>query len=169
MSFDKSDALLVRFNGKNYSAWAFHFQIFVKGKDLWGHIDGSCPVPSLDEDKNKTEQAKWEVNDAKVMAWILSSMESNIVLNLRPFKTAAQMWEHLKKLHSQNNTARRFQLEHEIDIIQQDSLSISDFYSCFMNLWAEYTDIVYSTLSPEGLISVQAIHKTTKRDQFLMK
>ncbi|XP_071728389.1 uncharacterized protein [Rutidosis leptorrhynchoides] len=145
------------------------FPDFCQGKDLWGHIDGSCPVPTVDGDKNKTEHAKWEVNDAKVMTWILSSMEPNIVLNLRPFRTAAQMWEHLKKLHSQNNTARRFQLEHEIAIIQQDSLSISDFYSCFMNLWAEYTDIVYSTLPPEGLISVQAVHETTNRDQFLMK
>ena len=38
-----------------------------------------------------------------------------------------------------------------------------------MNLWAEYTDIIYATLSPEGLSSVQNVHETTKRDQFLMK
>ena len=37
MSSDKYDAFLIRFNGTNYSAWAFHFEIFVKGKDLWGH------------------------------------------------------------------------------------------------------------------------------------
>lgn len=72
------------------------------------------------------------------------------------------MWNHLKKLYSQNNNARRFQLEHELATLQQDSLSISDFYSCFMNLWAEYTDIVYATLPPEGLLSVQAVHETTQ-------
>lgn len=38
-----------------------------------------------------------------------------------------------------------------------------------MNLWAEYTTIVYENLTPEGLCSVQSIHDTTKRDQFLMK
>lgn len=131
MSLEKCDAFLVHFNGKNYSAWSFHFQIFDKGEDLWGHIDGSTLVPTLDKDKNKTEQTKWEVKDAQIMAWVISSIESNIVLNLRPFKTAAQMWEHLKKLYSQNNTARRFQLEHELASLQQDSLSIFDFYSCF--------------------------------------
>lgn len=91
MSSDKYDAFLVRLSGKNYSAWAFHFQIFVKGKDLWGHIDGNTPIPTLDKDKDKekTDRAKWEVKDAQIMAWILSSVESNIVLNLRPFKTAA--------------------------------------------------------------------------------
>ncbi|WVZ12533.1 hypothetical protein V8G54_017063 [Vigna mungo] len=37
--------------------------------------------------------------------------------------------------------------------IMQDSLSISDFYSQFMNLWVEYTDIVYANLSSEGIRS----------------
>lgn len=161
MSSDKYDALLIRFNGKNYSAWAFHFRIFVKSKDLWG------PAPR--EDKDKDELAKWEVKDAQIMAWILGSVESNIILNLRPFKTAAEMWNYLKNLYSQHNTARRFQLEHELATLQQGSLSISDFYSSFMNLWAEYTDIVYATLPPEGLCSVQSVHEITKRDQFLMK
>lgn len=103
------------------------------------------------------------------MAWILGSVEFNIVLNLRPFKTSNEMWTHLKKLYSQHNTVRRFQLEHDLATLQQDSLSISDFYSCFMNIWAEYTDIVYATVPSEGLKSVQAVHETTKRDQFLMK
>ena len=79
------------------------------------------------------------------------------------------MWKYLQKLYSQHNTARRFQLEHELAIIQQDSLSISDFYSNFMNLWAEYTDIIYATLPSEGLTSIQIMHETTKRDQFLIK
>ena len=65
------------------------------------------------------------------------------------------MWAYLKKIYGQNNTARRFQLEYDIAILQQDSLSISEFYSQFMNLWAEYTDIVYENVSSEGLQSIQ--------------
>jgi len=38
-----------------------------------------------------------------------------------------------------------------------------------MNLWAEYTDIIYKGLSIEGQIAVQNVLDTTKRDQFLMK
>ncbi|KAL3502260.1 hypothetical protein ACH5RR_036709 [Cinchona calisaya] len=138
MATDKYESVLIRFNGKNYSAWAFHFKIFVKGKDLCGHIDGSKPAP--DKDKEKDEHAKWEVKDAQIMAWILGSVDPNIILNLQPFKTAAEMWNYLKKLYSQHNTARRFQLEHELATIQQGSLS-----------------------------SVQLVHETTKKDQFLMK
>ncbi|RZC07885.1 Dual specificity protein phosphatase PHS1 isoform B [Glycine soja] len=125
MSTEKYDVLLVRLNGKNYSAWAFQFQIFVTGKDLWGHVDGSSPVP--DKDTAKVEHAKWTVKDAQGMAWILGSVDPNIVLNLRPYKTAATMWNYLKKVY------------------------------------------VYADLPSEGLSSVQTVHETTKRDQFLMK
>jgi hypothetical protein len=79
------------------------------------------------------------------------------------------MWTYLKKIYSQQNTARRFQLEHELSTLQQDSLSISDFYSRFTNLWTKYTDIVYTGLPFEGFSSVQSVHETTQRDQFLMK
>lgn len=166
MSTDKYDVLFVRLNGKNYSAWAFQFQIFVKGKELWGHVDGTDAAP---DKAQKDAHAKWEVKDAQVMAWIIGSVDPSIVLNLRPFTTAAKMWDYLQKIYSQNNTARRFQLEHEIAIFQQESLSISEFYSHFMNLWAEYTDIVYKDLSAEAQTAVQKIHDTTKHDQFLMK
>ncbi|WVZ17516.1 hypothetical protein V8G54_010498 [Vigna mungo] len=167
MTSEKYDILFVRLNEKNYSAWAFQFQIFVIGKDFWGHVDGSTPAPH--KDKEQVAHAKWAIKDAQVMAWILSFVDSNIVLNLRPYKTASTMWSYLQKIYSQNNAARRFQLEHNIANFKQDSLSISDFYSQFMNLWAEYTDIVYANLPSEGLNFVQTIHDITKRDQFLMK
>jgi len=102
-------------------------------------------------------------------SWVLGSVDPNIVLNLRPYKTAATMWNYLKKVYTQNNAARRFQLEHDIALFKQDSLSIFEFYSQFMNLWAEYTEIVYADLTSEGLSSGQSVHETTKRDQFLMK
>jgi len=38
-----------------------------------------------------------------------------------------------------------------------------------MNLWAEYTYMVYKDLSTEGQFAVQNVHDTTKRDQFLVK
>ena len=50
MSSNKLESFPFRFTGKNYSAWEFQFKLFVKGKELWGHIDGSVPhlkVPRL--------------------------------------------------------------------------------------------------------------------------
>jgi hypothetical protein len=95
MSIDKFDVLFVRLNGKNYSTWAFQLEIFVKGKELWGHVDGTDPAPN--KTTHKDAYAKWEAKDAQVMAWIIGSVDPNIVLNLRPFGTTAKMWEYLEK------------------------------------------------------------------------
>lgn len=32
---------IARFNGKNYSTWEFQFKMFVKGNELWVHLDRS--------------------------------------------------------------------------------------------------------------------------------
>ena len=47
MSSNKLEAFPIRFTGKNYSAWEFQFKLFVKGKELWGHIDGSILAPQV--------------------------------------------------------------------------------------------------------------------------
>jgi hypothetical protein len=103
------------------------------------------------------------------MSWILGSMEHSMLLNLKPYKSSREMWDYLKKVYNQSNTARRFQLELELGQLSQGSMSIQEFYSSFVNLWAEYTDIVDASVPLEGLIVIQSVHKTNKRDQFLIK
>ena len=49
MSIERFDHFLVQLNGKNYSAWAFQFEILVKGKELWGHMDGNIYTPDAKE------------------------------------------------------------------------------------------------------------------------
>nr|GME10774.1 retrovirus-related Pol polyprotein from transposon TNT 1-94 isoform X7 [Ipomoea batatas] len=167
MSLERSENFIVRLNGKNYSAWAFQFELFVKGKELWSHINESDSAP--DKEKEKEKYAKWEVKDAQIMSWILGSVEPSILINLKPYKTSRGMWDYLKKVYIQNNSARRFQLELELGQLSQGSMSIQEFYSSFETLWVEYTDIVYANVPPEGLSAVQSVHETSKRDQFLMK
>lgn len=71
------------------------------GKELWGHVDGSDPAPN-DYIKLLQQKAK----DVKVMCWILEFANPNIVLDLRPCMTAQAMYEYLKKVCYQENSAR---------------------------------------------------------------
>ncbi|KAG6658993.1 hypothetical protein CIPAW_03G001800 [Carya illinoinensis] len=103
------------------------------------------------------------------MTWILGSIELHIILNLQPYKTSKAMREYLKRIFTQNNSAQRFQLKFEMANFSQGGLLVEDLYSGFSNLWAEYTDIVYSSVSIAGLPHVQSVHETSRRDQFLMK
>ena len=164
MSTSNVDVFGVRFTGKNYSTWEFQFRIFVMGKELWGHIDGS--VQALTE---PIELAQWQVKDARVMTCILASVDQMIIFNLRLYKTAKDMWEYLKKVYNQDNTTRRFQLEYDIANYSQGNLSIQDYFSRFQSLWAEFVDIVYAKVLAEFLSVVQEVHEQSKRDQFFMK
>ncbi|KAJ9676412.1 hypothetical protein PVL29_025100 [Vitis rotundifolia] len=152
--------MCVKFTGTNYSTWAFHFELFLKGKDLWGHIDGANDVGS---------SPSWVVLDARIMSWLLGSVEPHIVTHLRPHRSAQSMWAYLKKVYHQDNDARCFQLEHAIVMFQHVSLSIQDYYSTFLTLWHEYADLVTADVSIVALSIIQTIHATTQRDQFLMK
>ncbi|XP_031283759.1 uncharacterized protein LOC116142466 [Pistacia vera] len=159
-----SDFIAVKFMGKNYSAWEFQFRLFVMGKELWGHIYGSDKAPT-----DVSKLAQWQTKDARVMTWILGSVDPIIVLNLRSYKTAKSTWEYLKRVYNQDNIARRSQLEYEIASYTQGDLSIQDYFSGFNNIWGEFTDIIYAKVPEDSLSVVQEIHAQSKRDQFLMK
>ncbi|KAJ0103501.1 hypothetical protein Patl1_05650 [Pistacia atlantica] len=103
---EKSDNVCVRFTGKNYAAWEFQLETFLKGKTLWGHIDGNSNGGSTAE------------------------------------MSAKAMWNYLKQVHKQDNNARRFQLELAIANYTQGDLSVQDYYSGFLALWNDYSDLV---------------------------
>ena len=123
MSSDKLEEFPIRFTGKNYSAWEFQFKLFVKGKELWGHFDGSVPAPQGAE-----ALSKWEIHDARVMTSLLISVESHLVLNLRPYKTVAAMWTYLNTVYNQDNSAKRFHLEYEMANFTNLSSSLTNVF-----------------------------------------
>ncbi|XP_049399921.1 uncharacterized protein LOC125864011 [Solanum stenotomum] len=132
----------VRFTEKNYSSWEFQFQLFVTGKELWGHIDGSNPAPT-----DETKLSEWKIKDARVMTWILGSIDPLVVLNLRSYKTTKAMWDYLQKVYNQDNSARRFQLEYEIANYSQG-------------------DIIYVKIPTESLSVIQAVHEQSSETIF---
>ncbi len=151
---------LIRFNGKNYGSWEFQFRMFVKGKESWGHLDESLKAPT-----DSKELRTWESNDAKTVSWLLSSIEPHMVNNLHSFTTAKEMWDHLRRIYHQENAARKFQLELEIGNYKQGNLSIDQFYAGFLNLWSEYSGIIYSKVPKEALASLLIVYAETKRDK----
>jgi hypothetical protein len=87
-----------------------------------------------------------------------------MVNNLSSFGLASEMWDYLKRIYHQDNTARHFQLELENSNFSQGNLSIEQYYSGFVYLWSEYSGIIYSKVSKEPLPSLQVVHEVSKRD-----
>lgn len=138
-----------------------------------GHINGSDPKPKDEKKDDKSDGKKddkwpkWEIKDAQIIFWIQGSIDPQLILNLRPYKTAIEMCLCLKQIYTQENAARSFHLEDEIS--QYSSRTIQDYYYGFIGLWTEYTEIIYTGLSDDSLTSIQHIYKISCRDQFLMK
>lgn len=65
--------------------------MFLKGKELWGYIDGSFKAP-----KDAKDLKAWEMKRALIISRIMRSMKTHIVNNLRSFTFAKEMWEYLK-------------------------------------------------------------------------
>lgn len=74
---------MLKFDGKNYFLWEFHFRNFAKEKELRCFIDGSNTEP-----EDSKEVTKWKDNNVKFNGWILSSIEPHISLTHRPYTTA---------------------------------------------------------------------------------
>ncbi|RVX23477.1 hypothetical protein CK203_000109 [Vitis vinifera] len=83
--------------------------------------------------------------DARIMSWLLGSVEPHIVTHLRPHRSAQSMWAYLKKVYHQDNDACRFQLEHAIAMFQHADDPIA------------------------ALSTIQTIHATTRRDYELLR
>ncbi|TXG72881.1 hypothetical protein EZV62_001460 [Acer yangbiense] len=102
------------------------------------------------------------------MSWLSGSVEPHFILNLRPYKTAKEMWTYLLQIYQQENSAHRFHLQHELAQFNQGILSIQEYYSSFMALWTEYTELIHTIVKSTALPDIQALHETSQRDQFLM-
>jgi hypothetical protein len=111
--------------------------MFVKGKELWGHLDGSSPAPT-----DPQELSIWTTKDTKIISWILGCVEPHMINNLRSFGTGKEIWDYFRRIYSQNNSAKKFQVEMCIANYKQGNLSIEQFYAGFLNLWSEYTGIM---------------------------
>lgn len=92
-----------------------------------------------------------------------------MVNNLRGLTTFRTMWDYLWRIYYQNNSARKFQMELDIENYRQGNLSIEKFYSGLTNLWSDYSGLVHSQVPKEALAALQPVHSESQRDQFLMK
>lgn len=72
-------------------------------------------------------------------------------------------------VYYQDHAARTFQLELKISKYYQESKSVQDYYSGFVNMWTEFMELVYPTVPNEAISSLQRVCEVRQQDMFLMK
>ncbi|CAN0914120.1 hypothetical protein LINGRAHAP2_LOCUS28367 [Linum grandiflorum] len=170
MDVNKSDSFPVRFSGNNYALWEFQIRYFVQRKGLLAYLDGTAPAPTI-SDETKETLAAWRSNNARVVRWLINSMESRIALTLPTFTSAADIWAYLEKTYSKvRNSSRIFEIEYELAKLSQGDRDIRSFYVAATDLWAEQ-DLLSSssTISPAAYQVVLQERKRTRVLSFLTK
>lgn len=116
---------------------------------MWGFVDGTVKKPSSDDTDNL---AKWTTKHARIISWILHSVEPSVALNLRPYPTATEMWDYLTKIYHQQNDVIQFHLEYEIAECSQgdkyDQELLFWFYDTGLNM------LLVTTAIPAGAINL---------------
>ena len=52
---DSLQSVSVRLDEKNYSYWSYVMRKFLKGKKLWGYVNGTCVKPKSTNDDYATK------------------------------------------------------------------------------------------------------------------
>ncbi|KZV56542.1 hypothetical protein F511_16141, partial [Dorcoceras hygrometricum] len=129
---DSLQSISVQLDGTNYTYWSYVMKNFLRGKSMWSYVTGVWVKPI---DDTATDYAvlvdNWEVANS----WINNSVTHSIGIQLAKYETAKEVWDHLARLYTQSNFAKQYQLETDIRALQQNDMSIQEFYSAMSNLW----------------------------------
>ena len=141
------------------------------GKELLGYLDGTTPAPkavTATDDSGAKTLATWNQNKAKVVTWILNSVDPSISLALQAYTMTSNMWVHLKNLYQKANKARRFHLDTELAKYCQNDKTVHQYYSGFLALWTERDQMLLQSVSTEFLPQALKLQEELHVSQFLM-
>ncbi|XP_024973950.1 uncharacterized protein LOC112512302 [Cynara cardunculus var. scolymus] len=103
---------------------------------MWGYVTSTKVKPTDEKDKDYVSSIHiWETYNSKIITWINNSITQSIGTQLAKYDTAKEVWDHLDKLYTQSNFAKQYQLETGIRALQQNDMSVQDFYSAMFDLW----------------------------------
>ena len=94
-AMEKYDVIPIKFNEQNYMSWSFHLKNFVEGQGLFGYLDGSITKPQPTSTTDSKNLATWSKENARVITWILNSIDPSLVVALHAYTAATDMWAHL--------------------------------------------------------------------------
>ncbi|XP_050231811.1 uncharacterized protein LOC126680689 [Mercurialis annua] len=100
-------------------------------------VDGSIPIPSKDD----AIFSIWERCNTMVLSWIQRSLSPSIAQSIMWIDSALEVWKDLFDRFSQGNALRISDLQEEIYVFKQGTLSVTDFFTQLKILWDEYSNL----------------------------
>ncbi|CAL4970183.1 unnamed protein product [Urochloa decumbens] len=117
----------VKLDGSNYREWAFSLKMMLKYGGSASHLTDPPPASTSD---NQEVEAR-HLADDRVMAIICMSTDLSIRSSLEDHKTAKEMWDYLQGRYQQSSSALRYSLRQNLHHLQQQDMSIEEYYIAF--------------------------------------
>lgn len=153
---------------KNYHAWARLMRKALMNKNKISFIDGTLPKPGRFD---PTFDA-WEKCNNQVHTWIMNSISPNIAHSILHIENAHTTWNKLKHRFAQADFVRIADLQLEVYLLKQDSLSVTDFFTQLTVVWEELENlspIPQCTCPVKCACDLSKYIEQTKERDFIMR
>lgn len=125
-------------NGENYNHWRHSMEISLSQRNKLDLIKGKYPK----SDAADKLASQWQRCNDLIISWLLHSLEPEIAESVMYCQSAQEIWEELELRYGKANGAKIFQLQKEIGLTTQDSLSVSAYFAKLKTMWDEYSSVV---------------------------
>ncbi|XP_048501679.1 uncharacterized protein LOC125497986 [Beta vulgaris subsp. vulgaris] len=125
------------FDGTNFMNWSKSIRIALGAKNKLGFLGGKHPKPTTGEE----EVQKWERCDYMVRSWLLATMKPDVAGSLVNMQSTKQLWEEILERYAQTNAPQLFALKKDLWELQQNNLSISEYYCRLKSIWDQIGDL----------------------------
>ena len=143
-------------------------QLLLKRK--LGFVDGSVTKSTTDE----TDAAQWETCNNMVISWLHNNISDSVKRSVLFINLASEVWKQLERRFSLTNGSRKYKLSKDLFSLQQNELSISEYYTAMSSLWEEIDSMTVlpgvSTVNAEItalLKAIETMKEESKLFQFL--
>ena len=84
---------------------------------------------------------------------MLQTVSSELLLSLRKYTTAYDMWIYLENIYMQKDYARALLVDQELHALTQGDSTIHEFYAHFQKIWGEYASLMMTKAKTQDHIS----------------
>jgi hypothetical protein len=120
--------------GSNYHSWPRAMRRALGGKMKYEFVDDTIPVVT---DPFDPSYRAWNRCNMLIHSWIVNSVSDSIGQSTVFMENALDVWNDLKERFAQGDLVRISELMQEIYSLQQDSKTVTEFYSELKVLWEE--------------------------------
>ena len=116
---------------ENYSTWARAIFLSLSGRNKFGFVNGSFPMP----DFSSPLLDAWNRANTSILSWLTNSLSKDIAASVMYINTTRDLWIDMRDRFSQGNAPRFFEVQKEISKLSQGQLSVSSYFTRFKILW----------------------------------